>query len=202
MALITLAAFAACSKVERADNAAPPEKQTTAPAQQSKAVAAAATPVPVERTIAPDGVWFTTQRVSVTTNDGIIGIEPGTEVKAVGKGVYEWQGRKLKLTAGQVTNDLRVAQSAAAGHQSQQAALAAYSSKMKQAAAENEAQKKAALANRAAVQHTPAPPPVAASAGALNPLHAPVKSQRSVNDHFDSAGRRYHKTANGTNVYD
>ncbi|MBV9127280.1 MAG: hypothetical protein JO117_04260, partial [Verrucomicrobia bacterium] len=84
-------------------------------------------PEPTPR-LAPEGVFFLTQYVSLTTRSGVIGFEPGQRVKFVrGKettlivtdGKYE-----IEVTPDQLTNDLDLADLARRNDQTSQALLA------------------------------------------------------------------------------
>lgn len=68
-------------------------------------------PPPDLRTLAPEGVFFLIVHKSVTTDDGITGFPPGTQVSRVRPGIYLVGGKELELRSSEVTNDLALARS-------------------------------------------------------------------------------------------
>jgi hypothetical protein len=94
------------------------------------------TPPPPKR-LAPAGVYYLLERVSITTDGGIAGLPPGTGVKLLSQ-----NGTELKVTDGsheftvnqpQVTNDLDVALAAVHQDQQNQNSLAAWQETQAQA---------------------------------------------------------------------
>jgi hypothetical protein len=91
--------------------------------QPSSAVAVAAT-TPVPDPLAPAGVYFLVAPASVTTEDGIIGLKPGTRLESKSPGEYsDAAGHVLHLRPEQVTNNLRIATIAAQADANAQASL-------------------------------------------------------------------------------
>jgi len=118
---VVLIALASCSKPTEQPVPAPTPAPTVAPTPTpvpTPAQTPTPTPVavvtPTPAWLAPDGVLFLVQRVSVTTDSGIVGIAPGTRVQRTGTTptgytVAAADGTKFTVSADQVTNDLRVA---------------------------------------------------------------------------------------------
>lgn len=193
-----------------ADDAPPTPAATPAAAAAKPIVAAAATPVPDPT--APPGVFFLTQFVSLTTNDGIVGLKPGQVVRAVEPGIYEVGGQRLPLRSSQVTNNLRIAREVASADAATQAALRAATSERPAAAVVPGAHG----ASRPIAQTNP-PPTVSA------PQRAPTTAARSSigspklgagtgfadpeygnrqNARTDKTGRMYWRDSRGTVRYD
>lgn len=173
--------------------ATPPPVATPAPATP---VAVAPTPVPDP--LAPPGVFYLLQNASITTDDGIIGLKPGTMLQQTGPGTYTVQGHELTLPDNQVTNNLRIA-----GQYSAAAAAA-------QAAIRQTLQQRAAQVAQA--QATPTPPPASttrsststsnspklgAGTGVADPEYANRKNVR-----VDKSGRYYWRDSRGNIRYD
>ena len=86
-----------------------------------------ATPIP--RRLAPEGVYYLTQKISVTNNDGVVGFPPGTEVRRVSQSsngmiVRTRNGVQTVLQDYQITNDLDIATQVARGDAAAQQAAA------------------------------------------------------------------------------
>lgn len=116
---------------EAAPEVAPAPARRVAPATARKVepgppqeVAASEPPAP---RLAPEGVFFLTQRVSVTTSDGVIGVAPGTKVERLSekKGILKVssRGNLFEVRRDQLTNDIGVAERMGAQDASAQAAL-------------------------------------------------------------------------------
>ena len=74
--------------------------------------ASAPAPTPIARRLAQEGTYYVMQRISVPTDDGIVGIATGTKVTAVNAGLpFRVTDGKTQfgVAPGQVTNDLDVA---------------------------------------------------------------------------------------------
>lgn len=134
VAVGTLICFA-MSACEKTETPAPPEasSETTpeppragqdAPAPTSStgtppspATAQAATPAPK---LAPEGVFYLVQKVSVETDAGIVGLNPGTKAVRQPDGRFLADGHTVNLQPSQMTNDLTLAQQAMSTDQSSQ----------------------------------------------------------------------------------
>ena len=88
-----------------------PEPAQPLPATAEPAIPEPPTPQPVAPApeLAPEGVFYLVSWVRIETNDGVIGLEPGTCVKLVRPGVYLTPAGEAALDAGQLTNNLGVA---------------------------------------------------------------------------------------------
>lgn len=100
-------------------NALPLPGAPVAASQSPPVTGGAPTPQPAPRRVAPEGEFFLTQRVTVTTSDGIVGLPPGTSVRLLGEtgtqakvvhGSHEFEVEKSQLT-----KDVDVAASGAQG---------------------------------------------------------------------------------------
>lgn len=133
---LTLLALAACEKKLTVSTAPAPTPEPIAPATPAptatpapvpkiaEATPAPATPAPASH-LAPEGVFFLTVAKSIMTDDGIIGLPPGTKVLRQAEGAYLAGEHKLTLRADEVTNDLRMAQQLAQAARSVPVAAAA-----------------------------------------------------------------------------
>lgn len=130
-------AMSACEKTE---TPAPPEApaETTPEPPQAKleapapaptastttppppAAAPAATPAP---TLAPEGVFYLVQKVSVETDAGIVGLNPGTKAVKQPDGRFLADGHTVSLQPAQITNDLALARQAVSADYSAQQRL-------------------------------------------------------------------------------
>ena len=154
-------------------------KRSQSGEQAQDAVAAASpTPTPVRaKQFAPKGVYFLLQRVSITTDSGIIGIDPGTKVTLVKDKITSLlvtDGQtQFEVTRDQVTNDMDAADAASKHSQASDAAVA--ESVRQRQEAELKAQKaQTEEAVREAQQHpTATPAPVATAAPLSNPFGRP-----------------------------
>ena len=89
-----------------------------------------------EKNFAPDGVFFVMQQTSITTESGIVGVRPGTQVKLVkdnGASLRVSDGKQeFDVARASVTNDLEVVGRFHKAQAQQQAALAQARSSMAQ----------------------------------------------------------------------
>ena len=156
--VIPVVLLVSCSKPSQESQALPTPIPTATPTPTpvptpiptpSASPVAIVTPRPAN--LAPDGVLFLVQRVSITTDSGVLGIAPGTKVQrlattATGFTVSTADGTRFDVTSDQVTNDLNAAYRAgyvdAVGKQiasqrlQSEAATAAAASAAQQAAAD------------------------------------------------------------------
>jgi hypothetical protein len=118
--LTLLAVLAGCSKQETIVRETPPEvaAPTPAPLAVVKATpppAPVPTPEPPPKRLAPEGIFYVIQRISVTTDDGVRAIPVGTGAKLVRQSGLQLvlNDGKSEFTAArsQVTNDLDEAES-------------------------------------------------------------------------------------------
>lgn len=86
-------------------------------------VVATLPPTPEPNYFAPEGTFYLLSRVSVNTDDGIVGLRPGTRVVLQPDGKYQADGHLLDIQADLLTNDLRVAAQIVHMDQSTQAAI-------------------------------------------------------------------------------
>ena len=122
-----------------------PEPPTQEPKTEPQPPAAPDTSSTPKKRLAPDGVYYVVQAVSVVTEDGVRGIRVGTQVKLI-----KDSGTSLRVTDGQqefevaravVTNDLDVASASHASQAAQQAAQKESNAQQMQAVASAEARK-------------------------------------------------------------
>lgn len=113
---------------------AAPQSATPAPALVSpSAPVAAATPAPQPpepaKRYAPEGVYFLVQRVSISNENGIVGIPAGRQVKILKQtktGMHVTDGTtQFDVTPNQLTNDLDIEDSLVAWDKKSQEALTA-----------------------------------------------------------------------------
>lgn len=76
----------------------------------------AASPTPVEKRLARDGILHLTKRVTISTSAGITGVPVGAAVKVIGRMEgemisVEYQGTRLLIPASQLTDDLNLVDS-------------------------------------------------------------------------------------------
>ena len=119
-----------CEKPKAAPSATgdtPAATPSPTPAVVAKAAAptpappapATPTPVPVASApkddhLAPPGVFFLRSRLSVTTDEGIVGVLPGARAELQSDGRYLVNGRTLAISPEYLTNDMRIAGQAGA----------------------------------------------------------------------------------------
>jgi hypothetical protein len=179
-------AFAGCDKpgVTTAPPTPPPVVSTPPPATP---IAVVATPEPVQ--LAPDGVFFLISAVSITTDEGITGLKPGTRLNQVGDDTYKSGEHEVKLAPDQVTNDLKIAGQVMAATHASDAAMAAFRRTQADAV---ELQKAAAIAAAA----TPVP---VATPGTLKVVHVyQTAEQAKAKPEFQSglSGGAYNEDKN------
>ena len=150
--------------------------------------------------MAPEGVYYLLTKASVVTDDGIIGLNPGSKLQRKEPGVYTTAaGQNVQLRDDQVTNNLRLAGLAMQSDAAAQASLRSERAKAEKELAAREAANRAAEANAAAAPAPataarrgyvapvqPATPPANAGGGGLGA----VKSDKD-NGYRDSAGFRH-----------
>ncbi|MEA3211089.1 MAG: hypothetical protein QOE70_4146 [Chthoniobacter sp.] len=212
--LLNLSLLSACKKpVAEAPPPPPPEPVaaiTPAPAPPPP-VTAAATPAPDY--LAPPGVFFLTQKASIETPDGIVGLKAGHLVRLVGVDTYEAEGYQLQLRSDQVSNDLRVAQQLAGADAVAQAALRqTLQAGAAAASARQAAQDRAAASSSPSTAAHPTPRPKAAPAAPSRSLQGPSldgsqslgTQQGTSRDriYIDSSGRRFWRDSSGKTRYD
>jgi hypothetical protein len=168
-----------------------PAVQAVAIDSPTPAVVAAA-PGP-QRTLAPGGIYYLTQRIPVTTDSGVIGDPPGTKVTVVSTGptirVTDGQNQ-FEVQPGQITNDPGVA---ARLYYSDRAAQSLDSSE--RAAAAQQLQEQQEASQKAWTAQQMARPPVYSgplpmSVGELNQGAAPVKQP----DGYTADGTPWYKS--------
>lgn len=105
----------------------------------------AATPVPAPKRLTPEGVFYVTQHISITTPDGISSVKPGTKVtlvKDLGATLRVTDGQmEFEATKDQLTNDLDIAQAAVGIATRQAGAIAAWQQAQRQGAQAMDRQK-------------------------------------------------------------
>ncbi len=194
--------LAACQKpVAEVAPEATPEPGPASVATSTPKPEAPATPVAVSATpddpLATEGVFFLLAKASVTTEDGIIGVPPGTRVQLVSAGQYrDDEGHALALRDDQVTNNLRRARAAAGADAKAQAALRQTAARQEAAAEQARAAraKAAAAAATPTASHTTTEPSRRTSAP-FDP-HALGAHMRD-GDYLDSEGKRHWRDGKG-----
>lgn len=129
IALCVTLGFAGCKKPVATEQ--PPEETSPtaapAPATPEPKAVAVATPTPAQATpapeLAPPGVFYLVTAARVETNDGVVGLPPGTGVKLVRPGIYLTPAGEVPLNPAQLTNDMGVARRAANIEKNTQAAI-------------------------------------------------------------------------------
>lgn len=158
-----LAAIPGCNKAEKPAETTqqvevpPPLEPAVEISKEEPKVAAAPAPVPApeikkepEPELAPEGIWFLRQAMSIETDAGIVGVKRGTQLTKVGDQSYKTPaGDEVTLTPVQVTNVLTEIREILAAEQMSAVALNQW--KVQQVQAE-EARRQAAVAA------TPFPP--------------------------------------------
>jgi len=98
----------------------------------------AATPEPLQKHLAPAGVFYVTRHISITTDDGITAVAPGTKVtlvKDLGAKLRVSNGKmEFEAEADQLTNDLDVLNMATRAASNQAGAIAAWKQAQSQGA--------------------------------------------------------------------
>lgn len=185
-ALAVAVSFTSCTKKPVAEGPAPepapvavatPRTATPLPATPPPA-----TPAPPPKRLAAPGVFFLVVKKSVETSDGIIGFKPGTMIKQEADGSFTAEGRKLAISAAEMTNDLDLAARYAGADAQRQAAL-------RQAAALAAA---TPAANVAGAQPS-APTPVRAT----GPSVAPAMRSSAALDASNALGSQHTRTKDG-----
>ena len=171
---------------------APPARESTPPpAPTAPPVAAQPAATPAPPTLAPEGVFFLTQAVTVETSDGIAGLPRGTKVVRQPDGSFIGGGHTVRLRPEQMTNDLALAARLANSDAAAQAAL------RQAAAARKPATPVAATAAQSAASAPPlqprTPPPSSVGRAGATSLENPRKDRTGV----DSLGRHYWVDASG-----
>lgn len=73
---------------------------------------------------APEGVFYLVSKVTISTENGVTGVPPGTRLQEVGPGQYiDLEGRTLKLEPKQVTKSVRIARQVGSTDRSMQSSL-------------------------------------------------------------------------------
>lgn len=117
--LLALLTLTACKPLAPPSQIAQPE-QVSSSILQAAVEEPGPAPTPTATPNAtPPAVWFTLDRVSVTTPDGVVGYPPGTMVRYVAEGLYFLDGHEIELSPLQVTPDLEVVNQVLAGREAQ-----------------------------------------------------------------------------------
>ena len=154
-------------------------------------------PTSAPQTVAPAGVYFLTQRVSITTESGVLGIVPGTKVTLVkdsGGTLTVTEGQhQFDVLSNQLTNDIGLASKLAAADLARQAkAVEATSSQVQ---ANNRRLQEQAQTQASEQQRTQMQPRAIATPTATPPLGSSLdkKAFDKTRDHtqIDSFGRVY-----------
>jgi hypothetical protein len=164
-----LALLGACQKKAEPEQSADSESASASPAEQAAAPGVATSPPPQgggstaaaaasePRRLAPDGEYYLTTSVSISTDDGIFALRPGTKALKQPDGKFLSDGHTVELRPDQITNDLRVAAQAMGADRAAQAGI--QRSLQARAAAERAVQQRStATPKPAAVQSTAATP--------------------------------------------
>ena len=129
--------IASCSKVQHSEPEPTPPPAPTAQPSLPPRPAATPIPTPVTLHLAPPGVYFTVQRLSATTSDGVRGFPPGTRlalIKDLGDRLQVKAAEfEFEVTPSQITKDLDVAAFAARQDAQAQQAISAYLQQQKAA---------------------------------------------------------------------
>lgn len=151
-------------------------------------VAVVATPVPDP--LAPPGRFYLLQPVSITTQDGIIGLKPGRVLQQTGPGSYAVDGHTVQLRGDQVTNNLRIA-----GHYARADAAAQVA--IRQNLQQSAAQQAAAAAEAQAFEKRAAADGAARQAPKTEKIASGVNRQASGLESSSSLGTSHTKTQGG-----
>ena len=117
------------------------EEADTAPAEKvlPKAAAGAKDPMRIR-----EGIFYLTRPMSVQTEDGVVGLNPGTVVSQQPDGSYQAKGHKVELSPAQLTNDPLIAERAATADHADQTQIQQNSNAAATAAQEAESRAAAA----------------------------------------------------------
>ena len=145
-------------------------------------------PPPPPKQLAPDGIYFLVERVSVATDSGITAAPPGTKVSLVRAGppMRVTDGRnEFDVAPTQITNDLDIAAQVSYADRAAQAGIASIRAKQVE---ESERQRQQAETEareaQQQIQSRTSTAPTSISSGALNQA-----SKRSVKpDSYDKQG--------------
>lgn len=170
--------------------AATPEPETPEPAP------------PAAPVLAPPGVFFLTSRISVSTDDGFVGLPPGTRVVKQADGRYLADGHTLEIPADQLTNDLGVAAQITAGEKAARAQIAAANAAAQAAAQAAQATRQAPPPQPDAGQpnnvYGQQPPAGYRAATPSQPAYVPgVSASQSSLHSSTSLGAAHSKTSDG-----
>jgi hypothetical protein len=125
--------------------------------------AAQATPPERVKHLAPQGVYYLLQRVSITTDDGIVGVDAGTKVtlvKDTGASLQVTDGKtQFEVTPNQVTNDMDTAGALTKKTQASDAAIDASIQSHEAALHQQQLDQLASQAKAEKEQPTPTPAP-------------------------------------------
>lgn len=221
VALGIIAVIGGCSKPAVPPIAQATPEPTPEPTPTPKPIAVVATPAPatpepvpatpVPNYFAPEGVYFLMVKKSITTDDGITGVRPGTRLQKQADGSFTTDaGQTLQAAAHEVTNDLRVAQHIVGADAAASAALRQQMDARAIAEQQNRAEtlRNAPAPVTASTVLTPrgtaarfAPPP-AQPAGYQNPLSGGSYDGNRDKIYYDSAGTPFWKDAQGRKRYD
>ena len=164
----------------------PTPQPATAVATPSATPLSTPAPTPTMSHLAPAGVYFLLQKITVETADGIAGLPPGTRatvLKDFGDTLrLSSRGHEFNASRSQVTNDLDVAAAVARNDASAQQAVGRNFQQQKMA---NELTEQERLRQTKTVLPTQVPPPVQPR---INPLSEPAK--RVNPDQYDQYGRK------------
>jgi hypothetical protein len=154
-----------------------------------------------EKHLAPDGILFLTERVSITTNAGVTGIAPGSKVKLIAR-----DGDKVRVSDGtteivvhpsQLTNDLDVARSLAAAERETQVQVTnAIAQQQREYQRTRTEQFEELAREQQSRTRQPAPPRW------NNPLDRPVYNRTQDKKYLDSNGKTYWIDVQGRRHYD
>ncbi len=176
---------------------APPAGASTAPpAPTAPPVAAQPAVPPVPPKLAPEGVFFLTQAVSIETSDGIAALPRGTQVVRQPDGSFIGAGHSVKLRAEQITNDLALAARLANSEAAAQAAIR-QAIVLRTAATPTAATTVPSAASGPSLQPRTPPPSSVGRPGATS-LENPKKDRTGV----DTLGRHYWIDSSGKRHYE
>ena len=119
-------AAASCSRPSPVTEEAPteePEPVVSAPSTPATPPPVAAAPLPPQKRLAPDGIFFLLRKKSVETDAGIVGLRPGARVIRQADGKFSVEGMVVALEPGEITNDLDLAAHVAGADARAQAAI-------------------------------------------------------------------------------